>query len=148
MRRSLQIAAALYLCKTEPGSRVSAISMRRPPGFGLSWSLVSTMRILSLLLLPILVGCGGVVYEFNPKTGELVKKPGFSRVDDFIYYSIDSSLAEEARGQRPSGGRKDESWREFWRESILAWRKDNNRKYEDYLLRRRKELGLRDLNGP
>ena len=90
-----------------------------------------------------LIGCGGVVYEYDPSTGS-VKTHRFSTYDEKIYYSIDVPLSEEMQGRHPSAGTK--TWREYWEWRISLWRKQNDQKYEDYFYRRRKEMGLKDLN--
>ena len=88
----------------------------------------------------VLSGCGGVVYRVDPQTREATVIRRFSRTEDLIYHSIDSSLAEEKAGKPPSGGTK--TWREYWRSSIAVWRQYNHPQYEEYLVRRRAEVGL------
>jgi hypothetical protein len=94
----------------------------------------------------MLSGCGGVVYRVDPQTRESTVVRRFSRQDDLIYESIESSLAEERAGQRPSGGAN--TWRQYWRARIVAWRHYGHPQYEDYLYRRRTEIGLVPMERP
>lgn len=91
----------------------------------------------------LLSSCGGVVYEYSPGTGDVVKTGEFSAAEDYIYISINSALREEAQGRRPSGGCK--TWNQYWKASISSWRRNNNPQYEKYFLKRRKEMDLRQL---
>jgi hypothetical protein len=100
--------------------------------------------LLSLISTVVLSGCGGgVVYQIDPQTHQATRVAKFSRAEEFIYYSIDSSLAEEKGGKRPSGGVK--TWHEYWRRSISAWREAGHSQYETYFIRRRAQVGLRPL---
>ena len=99
------------------------------------------LKVLTNLALVSLTACSGVVYEYNPATQKVVEKARPSSWDQLIYSSIDSHLSDEMQGRRPSGGKK--NWDEFWRASISMWRSQRSPQYEEYLLRRRKELGLR-----
>ena len=59
--------------------------------------------------------------------------------------SIDLDLAREQRHEHPPGGRQ--TWRDYWQWRISLWHKDkSSRQYEQYLARRRKELGLPSVN--
>ena len=102
------------------------------------------MFLSSLACIVLLSGCGGgVVYQIDPQTHQATRVAKFSRAEDVIYYSIDSSLTDEKDEKQPSGGVK--TWREYWRRSISAWRKAGHSQYETYFLRRRAEIGLRPL---
>ena len=92
----------------------------------------------------ILASCGGgVEYALDPKTHRITSVRHFSSEKEIIYHSIDSALADEMQHRRPSGGVK--TWREYWQNSISAWRQYKNFEYENYLYRRRRELGLKEL---
>jgi hypothetical protein len=56
---------------------------------------------------------------------------------------IDLGLVEEKKGERPPEGAK--TWHQHWESSISLWRRSNHSKYEQYFMRRRKEIGLKDL---
>lgn len=65
------------------------------------------------------------------------------RQGDIVYFMIDLGLAEEQRGERPLGRAK--TWRQHWESSISLWRRSNHSEYEHYFMRRRKQIGLKDL---
>jgi hypothetical protein len=103
--------------------------------------------LLSLVCCTVMLsGCGGVVYRVDPQTRESTVIRRFSHQEDLIYESIDSSLADERAGKRPSGGMK--TWRQYWRASILAWRRHVHPQYEEYFFRRRAQIGLTSIERP
>jgi hypothetical protein len=101
-------------------------------------------RLTALFLVLVLfTGCAflqGPQSKAKPKrkTGTTVRAEKWMRV------SIDSELAREKRGERPSSGKK--TWREYWQWRISLWRKQKHQKYEQYFVQRRKELGLKKIS--
>ena len=85
-----------------------------------------------------------MIYRYDPKTRTTVKVQHMSGREQGTFYSIDSDLSDEIQGRRPSAGKRD--WKEFWRWRISLWRRHSNFKYEEYLVRRRKELKLQDVD--
>jgi hypothetical protein len=96
--------------------------------------------IAIFLFLVLLAGCRSMPFHrSNPKT----KTVTTGRGGKMMRASIDSELAREKRGERPSAGKK--TWREYWEWRISLWRRDKHKQYEQYLIRRRKEVGLKDV---
>jgi hypothetical protein len=59
---------------------------------------------------------------------------------------LDRHMEDEKRALRPQGGFPD--WNSFWSNSIKVWREggvEHPQKYVDYIVQRRRELGLPDL---
>jgi hypothetical protein len=97
---------------------------------------------ISLMLIN-LVGCGGVFQEYNSSTGS-VTTHRFHSQEEKAHYFIDLRLSEEMQGRHPSAGKK--TWREYWEWTVSLWRQHNNLEDERYFYRRRKELGLKDVD--
>lgn len=88
----------------------------------------------------MLAGCkSGAARKSGPKT-KPARSAGIARADTMMRNAVDSELAREARNERPSAGKK--TWREYWEWRISLWRKEKNKKYEQYFAQRRKTLGL------
>src|SRR4051794_26928693 len=108
--------------------------------------IVRGCKVTALLTVALaLAGCSGVVYERDPHTGTFVQthRFRFSHLEDVVYMSIDSGLEEERQGKPPA--KRFKNWQESWQWNIANWNRYGKPQYEEYLLRRRKELRLKDL---
>lgn len=102
----------------------------------------------SLLVLLLLAGChngwfggsrssSGSGRSANPRAAT-------ARAQNWMRTSIDMELGREKRGEHPPSGRN--TWRDYWEWRISLWHKDKkSHQYEQYLARRRKELGLPEV---
>jgi hypothetical protein len=102
--------------------------------------------VLPLLCALLLGSCSSGHFQkpgSKSKWKTISKTQRHARADKWMQTSIDTELAREKRGERPSASKQ--TWREYWQWRISLWRKERRKDYEQYLLRRRKEMGLKDV---
>ena len=77
---------------------------------------------------------GNVILEDTPKNWE------------FFAWSVDTRVAREMAGRRPEAGSK--TWNEYWlrRLEILPAKRENRQKYINYMIERRRQEGLPELD--
>jgi hypothetical protein len=102
--------------------------------------------IISAIALTMLTSCNWL-YSPIPKSFSS-RKPHSTTVtargDKWMLTSIDLELQREKRGERPPSAKR--TWREYWDWRRSLWRKQKSAKqYDEYLARKRKELGLADV---
>lgn len=107
------------------------------------------MKFISLLLaLVMLSGCAWWhANQAHPKSSSSsaqqapTRRAITTRGQKWMLTSIDLELQREKRGEHPPSGKA--TWQEYWKWRTSLWRKQKEAKqYDQYLSRRRKELGL------
>jgi hypothetical protein len=100
-----------------------------------------------LLALALLTGCSSGWFGHSrgaKQSATAANRASSARALNWMQTSIDMELQREKGGQRPPSGKP--SWRAYWDWRISLWHKEKHSKdYEQYFVRRRKELGLPQL---